>query len=58
MYLEYDEITIRHSWPDSTDMTRSDTYPVHVDFSLTTAELTALSKTACEQLINIEGVAA
>ena len=55
MHLEYEQITKRQSWPTTTDMTMSDTYPRHVDFEMTTSERQAqLTGLICYQILEIE----
>jgi hypothetical protein len=58
MYFEYEQTTVRHSWPTTTDMTRGDTYPSHIDFRMTKAELdTHMGGMTCGQTLEVKGVA-
>lgn len=59
MFLEYEHTTRRHTWPSTTDMTKSDTFPQHIDFRPSQTELArSASQTLLTNSVNLVGVAA
>lgn len=59
MYFEYEQTTSRHSWPATTDMTMSDTYPRHIDFQMTQQEREShMGLITCAQSVQVGELAA